>query len=220
MNLDLLLVDPHVILRQGVRHLLLAQHAARSIMEAGTGAEAQQLADRVKFDAIVLAIDLPDMNGLEALKRLKRRAPELPVLILSAHQESQYVVRALRSGAAGYLPKTVDIEQLIAALQAVAAGRRYVSATMAEALADFISDRDAMPPHEKLSDREYQTLCMLAAGRRLTDIAEHLSLSVKTISAYRTRLLGKMNLSTNAELTHYAIHHHLIDMQSSAEPPL
>jgi two-component system, NarL family, invasion response regulator UvrY len=217
MNLDLLLVDPHVIVRQGVRHLLLGRHAARSVLEAGTGAEALQLVDRVQFDVIVLAIALPDMNGLEALKRLKRRAPNTPVLILSAHQESQYVVRALRGGAAGYLPKTIDIEQLIEALQAAAAGRRYVSTTMAEALADFVSDRDAAPPHEKLSDREYQTLCMLAAGRRLTDIAENLSLSVKTVSAYRARLLDKMHLSTNAELTHYAIRHHLIEMPSALE---
>lgn len=217
MSLDLLLVDDHAIVRQSVRHLLLDRHVAREIMEAGCGSEALQCVDRGRFDVILLDISLPDMNGLEVLKRLKRKLPHTPVLMFSMHHENQYAVRALRGGAAGYLPKTIDAEQMISALQTVAAGRKYVSAAMAEALADYVSYENEPRPHEKLSDREYQTLCMLASGKRLTDIARTLSLSVKTVSVYRTRLLEKMNLSNNAELTFYAMSNQLVEMPPPAE---
>jgi DNA-binding NarL/FixJ family response regulator len=136
----------------------------------------------------------------------------MPVLMFSMYREDQFAVRALRAGAAGYLSKTVDAAEMIAAVQQVAAGRRYVSAAMAEALAQYVSlDADQLP-HEKLSDREYQTLCMLASGQRLTDIARTLSLSVKTVSVYRSRVLDKMRLSNNAELTFYVMSNRLIDL--------
>lgn len=212
MSLDLLLVDDHAIVRQSVRHLLLDRHVAREIMEAGCGSEALQCVDRGRFDVILLDISLTDMNGIEVLKRIKRKLPRTPVLMFSMYREDQYAVRALKAGAAGYLSKTVNAAQMVSAIQQVAAGRKYVSPAMAEALAEYVSFENEPLPHEKLSDREYQTLCMLASGKRLTDIANTLSLSVKTVSVYRSRLLEKMKLSNNAELTFYVMSNRLVDM--------
>jgi DNA-binding NarL/FixJ family response regulator len=161
---------------------------------------------------VLLDISLPDMSGIEVLKRAKKKAPRTPVLMFSMYREDQYAVRALKAGAAGYLSKTVDAAQMIAAIQQVAAGRKYVSPAMAEALADYVLVDGEQLPHEKLSDREYQTLCMLASGKRLTDIAHALSLSVKTVSVYRTRLLEKMKLTNNAELTFYVMSNRLVDL--------
>jgi DNA-binding NarL/FixJ family response regulator len=146
------------------------------------------------------------------LKRVKRRAPRAPVRMFSMYREDQYAVRSLKAGAAGYLSKTVTAAQMIEAIRQVAAGRKYVSPALAEALADYVSFDSEQLPHEKLSDREYQTLCMLASGKRLTDIAHALSLSVKTVSVYRARLLEKMKLRNNAELTFYVMSNRLVDL--------
>jgi DNA-binding NarL/FixJ family response regulator len=217
MSLRILLVDDHAIVRQGVRHLLLTHDVAREVAEADTGAQAlASLDDEHPFDVIVLDISLPDINGVEVLKRVKRRAPRTPVLMFSMFREDQYAVRALKAGAAGYLSKTVTAAQMIDAIRQVAAGRKYVSPALAQALAEYVSIENEPLPHEKLSDREYQTLCMLASGKRLTDIAHTLSLSVKTISVYRTRLLEKMKLSNNAELTFYVMSNRLIDFNPAA----
>src|SRR5690349_10269250 len=212
MTLRILLVDDHAIVRQGVRQLLLNHGVAREVVEAETGAQALASLDDEPFDIVLLDISLPDMNGVEVLKRMKRRAPRSPVMMFSMYREDQYAVRSLKAGAAGYLSKTVDATQMIAAIQQVAAGRKYVSPAMAEALADYVSFDGEQLPHEKLSDREYQTLCMLASGKRLTDIANALSLSVKTVSVYRTRLLEKMKLRNNAELTFYVMSNRLVDL--------
>ncbi|HVE09391.1 MAG TPA: response regulator transcription factor RqpR [Paraburkholderia sp.] len=212
MNLRILLAEDHAVVRQGVRQLLLDRGVASDVAEAQTGAEALAEAVRHAYDAILLDISLPDLNGVEVLKRLKRKVPRVPVLMFSMYREDQYAVRALKAGAAGYLSKTVDAAQMIAAIQQVAAGRKYVSPAMAEALADYVSFDGEQMPHEKLSDREYQTLCMLASGKRLTDIAHALSLSVKTVSVYRTRLLEKMKLRNNAELTFYVMSNRLVDL--------
>ncbi|PTB18018.1 DNA-binding response regulator [Trinickia symbiotica] len=217
MSLRILLVDDHAIVRQGVRHLLLTHDVAREVAEADTGAQAlASLDDEYPFDVIVLDISLPDINGVEVLKRVKRRAPRTPVLMFSMFREDQYAVRALKAGAAGYLSKTVTAAQMIDAIRQVAAGRKYVSPALAQALAEYVSVENEPLPHEKLSDREYQTLCMLASGKRLTDIAHTLSLSVKTVSVYRTRLLEKMKLSNNAELTFYVMSNRLIDFNPAA----
>ncbi|MEX3956035.1 response regulator transcription factor RqpR [Trinickia sp. EG282A] len=217
MSLRILLVDDHAIVRQGVRHLLLTHDVAREVAEADTGAQAlASLDDERPFDVIVLDISLPDINGVEVLKRVKRRAPRTPVLMFSMFREDQYAVRALKAGAAGYLSKTVTATQMIDAIRQVAAGRKYVSPALAQALAEYVSIENEPLPHEKLSDREYQTLCMLASGKRLTDIAHTLSLSVKTVSVYRTRLLEKMKLSNNAELTFYVMSNRLIDFNPTA----
>jgi len=212
MTLKILLVDDHAIVRQGVRQLLLNHAVAREVVEADSGAQALASLDIDPFDIILLDISLPDMNGVEVLKRLKRRQPRTPVMMFSMYREDQYAVRSLKAGASGYLSKTVTASQMIEAIRQVAAGRKYVSPALAEALADYVSfDSDQMP-HEKLSDREYQTLCMLASGKRLTDIAHALSLSVKTVSVYRARLLEKMKLSNNAELTFYVMSNRLVDL--------
>jgi two-component system, NarL family, invasion response regulator UvrY len=212
MSARILLVDDHAVVRQGVCQLLMDRGVASEVVEAQTGAEALALAAKHAFDVVLLDISLPDMNGVEVLKRVKRRAPRLPVLMFSMYREDQYAVRALKAGASGYLSKTVDAAQMMAAIQQVVAGRKYVSPEMAVALADYVLVDAEQMPHEKLSDREYQTLCMLATGKRLTDIARTLSLSVKTVSVYRTRLLEKMNLSNNAELTLYVMSNRLVDL--------
>ena len=213
MTFRILLVDDHAIVRQGVRQLLLNHGVAREVVEADTGAQAlASLDDGDPFDIILLDISLPDMNGVEVLKRVKRRAPRMPVMMFSMYREDQYAVRSLKAGAAGYLSKTVTAAQMIEAIRQVAAGRKYVSPAMAEALADYVSFDSDQLPHEKLSDREYQTLCMLASGKRLTDIAHALSLSVKTVSVYRARLLEKMKLRNNAELTFYVMSNRLVDL--------
>ena len=212
MTLRILLVDDHAIVRQSVRQLLLNQSVAREVVEAESGAQALAHLDGDPFDVILLDISLPDMNGVEVLKRAKRKAPRAPVMMFSMYREDQYAVRSLKAGAAGYLSKTVTAAQMIDAIRQVAAGRKYVSPALAEALADYVSFDNEQLPHEKLSDREYQTLCMLASGKRLTDIAHALSLSVKTVSVYRSRLLEKMKLRNNAELTFYVMSNRLIDL--------
>ena len=210
--LKVLLADDHAIVRRGVAQLLRERGVASEVSEAENGVQAIALATRHPHDVAMLDISLPDVNGIDLLKRIKREAPRLPVLMFSMYREDQYAVRALKAGAAGYLSKTVDAAQMIGAIQQVAAGRKYVSPAMAEALADYVSFDGEQLPHEKLSDREYQTLCMLASGKRLTDIAEALSLSVKTVSVYRARLLDKMKLANNAELTFYVMSNRLVDM--------
>ncbi|WP_250452701.1 response regulator transcription factor RqpR [Caballeronia sp. ATUFL_M2_KS44] len=212
MTLKVLLADDHAIVRRGVAQLLTERGVASDVNEAETGADALALAARGAYDVVLLDISLPDINGLDVLKRLKRDTPTLPVLMFSMYREDQYAVRALKAGASGYLSKTADPALMIRAVQQVAAGRKYVSPEMAEALATYVSLDAERMPHEKLSDREFQTLCMLASGKRLTDIAHALSLSVKTVSVYRTRLLEKMKLANNAELTFYVMSNRLVDM--------
>jgi DNA-binding NarL/FixJ family response regulator len=212
LSLRILLADDHAIVRRGVSQLLLERGIASEVVEADTGAQAISLAGQCPLDVALLDISLPDVNGVDVLKRLKRQVPRLPVLMFSMYREDQYAVRALKAGAAGYLSKSADPALMIAAIQQVAAGRKYVSPAMAEALADYVSLDSEQMPHEKLSDREFQTLCMLASGKRLTDIANALSLSVKTVSVYRSRLLDKMKLANNAELTFYVMSNRLVDM--------
>jgi two-component system, NarL family, invasion response regulator UvrY len=212
VTLKVLLADDHAIVRRGVAQLLVEVGAASSVTEAETGRDALTLATRHAFDVAMLDISLPDINGLDLLKRVKRDVPRLPVLMFSMYREDQYAVRALKAGASGYLPKTADPALMIGAIRQVASGRKYVSPEMAEALATYVSLDTERMPHEKLSDREFQTLCMLASGKRLTDIANALSLSVKTVSVYRARLLDKMKLANNAELTFYVMSNRLVDM--------
>ncbi|SAL68027.1 response regulator protein [Caballeronia terrestris] len=212
MTLRILLADDHAIVRRGVAQLLLERGIASEVLEAETGAQAISIAGQCPVDVTLLDISLPDINGVDVLKRLKRQTPRMPVLMFSMYREDQYAVRALKAGAAGYLSKTADPALMIGAIQQVAAGRKYVSPAMAEALATYVALDSEQLPHEKLSDREYQTLCMLASGKRLTDIATALSLSVKTVSVYRSRLLDKMKLANNAELTFYVMSNRLVDM--------
>jgi DNA-binding NarL/FixJ family response regulator len=162
-------------------------------------------------EVLLLDISLPDRSGIEILKQLKDEFPKLAVLLLSMHREDQYAIRGLKAGASGYLNKQSAPAELVGAIRQVAAGQKYVSAAVAQALANQVGGERAPTPHETLSDREYQTLTMIASGKSVSEIALELALSVKTISMYRARLLLKMGLRHNAELTHYAIKNHLVE---------
>jgi DNA-binding NarL/FixJ family response regulator len=206
-----LIADDHAIVRQGLRQILSDTDDMEVTGEAGNGVEAVQLARQHEWDVMLMDVSMPDRNGIDALKMVRKEFPRLPVLILSMYPEDQYAIRALKAGAAGYLTKQSAPEQLVTAIRQVASGKKYVSAALALELAEAITDDSGRPAHETLSDREYQTLCMIASGRTLTQIGEELNLSVKTVSVYRARLLEKMRLANNAELTHYALKHGLVD---------
>ena len=206
-----LIVEDHAIVRQGVIRILqdVLEHPV-TFYEASDGQQAVKMVNSGEFDLVLLDISLPDLNGLNVLKLLNQRAPKLPVIILSTHPEEQYAVRALRAGAAGYVNKGSEAAVLKEAIEKVLTGRRYVTSSQSELLVDAISDkRDSMPMPETLSDREYQMACMITAGKTLTEIAGDLSLSVKTISTYRARILEKLHLKTTADIINYGILHGL-----------
>ncbi len=210
-KIRVLIVDDHAIVREGLKQILADTNDLEVGGEAETSLEAIKLARQQPWDLVLLDISLPDRNGLETLQQLKKEHPSLNVLMLSMYREAQYAVRSLRSGAAGYLNKQSAPDQLVQAIRQVASGRKYISPELAEELASELSgDREALP-HKSLSNREYQTLCMIAAGKTVSAIAETLSLSVKTVSMYRARLLEKMHFQNNSELTHYAIKHGLVE---------
>jgi two-component system invasion response regulator UvrY len=204
-----LLVDDHPVVRKGVKAILEDQLPGVSISEAGSG-EAALEALAAPFDAVVLDLSMPGRSGIDLLVEIKQRHPRLPVLIMSLHGEEQFAVRALRAGASGYLTKAAAPEQLVAAVVKVARGGRYVSEALAERLAANVGAQVAGAPHERLSDREFEVMRGIAAGSTVSEIAARVHLSVKTVSTYRTRLLEKMGMSTNAELTRYAIENGLV----------
>ena len=209
-GLRVLIADDHAIVCEGLKQIISSDPAFMVIAEVNTAAQAMQVVRAGGIDILLLDISLPDRNGIDLLKQLKQETPSLKVLICSLHHEDAYALRALRAGAAGYLSKQCASSTLLHALHQVAIGRKYISAELAQELAAQVgSDIDA-EPHQRLSDREYQTLLKLATGMTVTEIAEQLTLSVKTISMYRTRLLQKMRMHNNAELTHYAIRHQLL----------
>ncbi|MDB5799654.1 MAG: DNA-binding response regulator [Rhodocyclales bacterium] len=210
-KIRVLIADDHAIIRQGLKQILSDTEDLEVVAEADGGVKALQVLRNTQCDVVLMDVSMPDRNGIDTLKLVKKEFPRLPVLILSMHPEEQYAVRALRAGAAGYLSKQGAPEQLVTAIRQVAAGKKYVSAAVAEELANVIGEDVERPPHEKLSDREYQTLCMISSGKTLTQIAEQLNLSVKTVSVYRARLLEKMKLRNNAELTHYGLKHGLVE---------
>ena len=206
-----LIADDHAIVRQGLRQILSDTPDLTVSGEAENGVQAVQMVRAGEWDVVLMDVSMPDRNGIDALKLIKKEYPRLPVLILSMYPEEQYAIRALKAGAAGYLTKQSAPELLVTAIRQVASGKKYVSPSLAEELANAIGDDSERPPHEKLSDREYQTLCMIASGKTPAEIAEALNLSVKTVSVYRARLLEKMNLRNNAELTHYGLKHDLAE---------
>ena len=206
-----LIADDHAIVRQGLRQILSDTPDLTVAGEAENGVQAVQMVRTGEWDVVLMDVSMPDRNGIDALKIIKKEFPRLPVLILSMYPEEQYAIRALKAGAAGYLTKQSAPELLVTAIRQVASGKKYVSPSLAEELANAIGDDNQRLPHEKLSDREYQTLCMIASGKTPTEIAEALNLSVKTVSVYRARLLEKMNLRNNAELTHYGLKHGLAE---------
>lgn len=210
-----LICDDHAIVRQGLRQIIDEQQDMNTVAEAGGYPEVMKQLREHQADLVLLDISMPGKNGIEILKLVKKEFPKLVVLVLSMYPEDQYAVRAIRAGASGYLTKQSAADQLITAIRQVSAGRKYITPELAQALANTLGrDADAMP-HETLSDREYQTLCLIAAGKTLSQIAEELSLSAKTVSVYRARLLEKMGLKNNAELTHYALKHGLVQLDAS-----
>ena len=207
----ILIVDDHAVVRDGVKTIISERYGEVVLGEASTANEALELAGQEEWDAVVLDISLGGRSGLEVLKELKQLRPKLPVLILSMHSEAQYARRAFKAGAAGYITKDSSRTELLKAINKVIEGGRYVSTALAEKLAFDIERGTGGPPHESLSDREFEVMCLIASGRTVTEIAEVLSLSDKTISTYRARVLEKMDMKTNAELTHYAIKNKLVD---------
>jgi len=206
-----LIADDHAVVRQGLKQIL---GDTPEMLVAGEATNGQEVLDKVRaesWDVVVLDISMPDRSGLDILKELQSERPKLPVLVLSMYSEDQFAVRVLKAGASGYLTKDSAPDELVKAIRKVVSGGTYVSAFLAEKLAFEIGTDSSKMPHETLSDREFQVLRLIAAGKSVTDIAAELYLSVKTVSTYRARLLQKMNLTTNAELIHYAIQNRLID---------
>jgi len=198
-----LLVDDHEVVRKGIRLILEDRIAAIEIAEAGSGEQALAMLDE-RYDAVILDLSMPGRSGIDLLVEIKHRFPKLPVLILSLHAEEQFAVRALRAGASGYLTKSAASEQLVVAFERIVRGGRYISPTVADRLAAAAAG-STTSPHQRLSDREFEVMRGIASGETVSEIAARMHLSVKTVSTYRARLLEKMGMENNAELTRYAI---------------
>ncbi len=210
-KIHVLIADDHAIVRQGLKQILSETEDLLVTGEADDGVEALNLARQQPWDVFLLDVSMPNRNGIDTLKQLKKEFPRLPVLILSMHPEEQYAVRALKAGASGYLTKQSAPELLVTAIRQVASGKKYLSPAVAQQLAEAISDSSDKSPHERITDREYQVLVMIAAGKTLTQIAEGLNLGVATVSTYRARLLEKMGLKSTAELIRYGLEHGLAE---------
>ena len=206
----ILLVDDHSIVRQGLKNLIELEADLEVAGEASSGVEALNLVRKNTYDIIVLDISMPDKNGVDTLHDLQHIAPDLPVLILSGYAEAQYALNLIRSGCKGYLSKDADSDEIIKAIRTIANGKRYISAELAELMTEQLSHPSEKQLHETLSDREFQVFFKLAGGLSPTDIASELNISIKTVSTYRTRILEKMSLKTNADLTYYSIKNALI----------
>lgn len=210
-TIRVLIADDHAIVREGLKQILADTTNIVVEGEAENGLSAVQLVRGCDSNVLLLDISMPDRSGIEVLKQIRKEKPALAVLMLSMHREDQYAVRSLKAGASGYLNKQSAPAELVNAIRQVASGRKYISPELAQQLANQVSDDRDEVLHESLSDREFQTLTMIASGMAVSDIAAELALSVKTVSMYRSRLLAKMRLRHNAELTHYAIKHKLVD---------
>ncbi len=210
-KLRVLLADDHAIIRDGLRQILADTEDMEATGEAANGPEVMALVRERAWDLLVLDISMPGRSGLDLIRMVKEESPRLPILILSMHQEEQYAVRALHAGASGYLTKESDSELLLHAMRRVAAGGVYVSEKVAELMARGLRPPSSALPHTLLSDREYQVFNLLVQGLGPGDIATELSLSVKTISTHKTRILQKMGMGNLSELVRYAVSHHLID---------
>jgi two-component system invasion response regulator UvrY len=209
--IKLIIVDDHAVVREGLKQIIGDTQDMAVIGEAETGLEAIKLSRQLEYHIMLLEIALPDRNGIEVLKQIKKESPHVSVIMFSGHREDQYAIRALKSGASGYLNKQCSKAQIITAIKQVASGLKYISPALAQEMANNLNQEFEGQLHKTLSDREFQTLTMIASGKSVSDIARELSLSVKTISEYRARLLLKMKLRHNAELTHYAIKNELVE---------
>jgi len=208
----ILIADDHAIVREGLKQIMAEEKKMRVAGEAASIAELFSLLNQEDWDIIILDINMPDKSGLEALKEIKEDYPDLPVLILSMYGEDQYGIRAIKAGASGYLKKVSAPEELTKAINKILAGGKYISPELAEKMADNLSTHKTAMLHERLSDREMQILCMIASGKSAERMAEELFLSVHTIYSYRNRILEKMKMKSNVELTQYAIRNKLIEL--------
>lgn len=208
--MKILIADDHAIVRKGLIQLLSEGFPDVMISEAVNSIEAISMVKNHSFDVILLDISMPGRNGMETLKQLRHDGVKTPVLMLSMHSEDQYAIRALKAGAAGFINKETATEELLTAVHKVLSGRKYITPAVAEKMASSISDKGDLPSHENLSDREMQVLQQIALGKTVSEIANEISLSVNTISTYRTRLLEKLRLHNNAELTRYALENGLV----------
>jgi DNA-binding NarL/FixJ family response regulator len=206
----ILLADDHPMVRAGLREFLEEERGITQIGEAGSGKETLEKLRAGKWDLVILDINMPDRSGLDILRYIRASYPEAKVLVLSAFPERQYAVNVLKAGASGYLSKECAPQELLTATRAVLQGRRYVSASMAELLVSDLDGEADKPLHRRLSEREFQIFCKVAAGRTVTAIAEELCLSVKTVSTYRTRILEKLSMTSNADITTYALRNEII----------
>ena len=216
--LKIFIADDHPIVREGLKQIIAKTSDMTVVGEAADG---QQLLEKVRgqIDVVLLDISMPGRSGLDVLKQLKTQWPKMQLLVLSQHPEDQYALRVLRAGAAGYMTKESASEQLITAIRKVAGGGKYISPSLAEHLADELDAPEDTPPHTSLSDREYEVMRMIAEGKSVSEIGEELSLSVKTISTYRARILSKMNMGKNADIIHYGIQYGLIETTGTAPVP-
>ena len=209
--IKILIADDHTLFRKGLKHILSEYPDLVVTDEASNGQEVLEKIWHNDYDMVLLDITMPGMTGLDALKQLKNDKPKLPVLVLSMHPEEQYAVRVIRAGASGYLRKESAPDELITAIQKISGGRKYITSSLAERLADDMEHTAEKPLHDTLSDREFEVFRMIAAGKTIKHIAEALFLNARTISTYRSRILEKMQMKTNAELIHYAIKHQILD---------
>jgi len=206
-----LVADDHTVVRRGVKQILSEAPDIVVVGEASTAHEAIRAVRQERFDVLVLDIAMPEGGGLEVLSQLWGLETRPHVLILSMYPEKQYALRALKSGASGYLTKESASEELVAAVRTIARGGRYVTQALAETMADELGNTPGQAPHDRLSDRECQVMCLVAGGKTVTEVATELSLSAKTVSTYRARILTKLGVSNNAEIVRYAFQHGLVD---------
>jgi len=205
-----LVVDDHSVVRKGIVQIVSDSPDIEVGGEAATGQEALELVRSLPFDVAILDITMPGRGGLDILRELKAENPALRVLVLSMHSEAQYAIHSLRDGASAYLTKGRPPEELLEAIRTVAAGRRYITPSVADMLASYVEDESRQSPHESLSDREMRVLVLIGAGKQVSDIAEEMNLSIKTVSTYRSRILSKMGMETNTQLIRYALQHGLV----------
>ena len=212
--IKILVVDDHALIRKGLKQLLDDCPGMKVTGEAETGMQAIDMARKGRYDVVLLDIALPDKHGIDVLKQLKSEQPDIKIIVLSMHPEDQYGVRVLKAGAVGYINKQSAPEKLVGAIRHVISGKKYISEKLAEQLLSNLIGKSQDLMHQSLSNREYQTLCLMASGNSLTEISEIMLLSPKTISVYRARMLEKMGFKNNAEAVHYAIAHHLVDAKN------
>ena len=207
--IKIIIVDDHAVVRSGIKHILQERPDIKVVAEASSGSEAMKHLRENSADIVLLDISMPDKSGIEVLKNIRSQHPDVSVLILTMHPEEQYAIRALKGGAAGYITKDSAPSELIRAVLKISSGKRYISASLAEKLAGMLDISTEQAPHEMLSDRELEVMLLIAAGRSMTEIADSLNLSIKTVSTYKSRILLKMNLKSTADIIRYAIKNNL-----------